>query len=131
MTSRDGLDMVVIAERIEEKSARYREDDAQVWGVRSGPSIEEALRAVNGSRLAARGLKDWGCRARDSVALNFAEGIARGRRATAEGRNATSIAEGSVAESNVALDAVHLQHGAALQEKRRRVEMMLLKPDAG
>ncbi|MFK7930919.1 MAG: four helix bundle protein [Myxococcota bacterium] len=76
-------------------------------------------------------LKDQGCRAMDSVALNIAEGIARGRRATAAGRNHLSIAVGSAAEACAVLDWVHLNGGAEVQEKLRRVGIMLLRLGGG
>ncbi|MFK7928386.1 MAG: four helix bundle protein [Myxococcota bacterium] len=76
-------------------------------------------------------LKDQGCRAMDSVALNIAEGIARGRRATAAGRNHLSIAVGSAAEACAVLDLVHLEGGAEIQEKLRRVGIMLLRLGGG
>jgi len=67
----------------------------------------------------------------DSVALNIAEGMARGRRATAAGRNQVSIAVGSAAEACAVLDLIDVRGGQAVQETLRRVGIMLLNLGAG
>lgn len=76
-------------------------------------------------------LKDQGCRAMDSAALDIAEGMARGRRAPGAGQNHLSIALGSVSEACTVLDLVQLNGGAEVQEKLRRVGIMLVKLGAG
>ncbi|MFK7928975.1 MAG: four helix bundle protein, partial [Myxococcota bacterium] len=75
--------------------------------------------------------KDQGCRAMDSVSLNLAEGVGRGRRAPAAGRNHLSIALGSAAEACAVLDLVDLPGGNEVQAKLRRVGIMLLKLGGG
>jgi len=76
-------------------------------------------------------LKDQGCRAIDSVAINIAEGVGRGRRAPAAGRNHLSIAHASAAEACAVLDLIELDGGPAVQEKLRRVGVMLVKMGGG
>jgi len=67
-------------------------------------------------------LKDQAVRAGWSVALNVAEGRARGGDA---GRNHYRIAAGSAAEACAALDLVRVPGAAAQQEKLRRVGALL------
>ena len=72
----------------------------------------------------ARDLRDQALRSSRSVALNIAEGAARGG---ASGRNHYRIALGSAAETCAALDLVGINGAPEQQEKLRRVGAMLRK----
>ena len=67
-------------------------------------------------------LRDQAVRASRSVALNIAEGRARGGRA---GKNHYRIALGSAAETCAALDLATVGSAGDLQEKLRRIGAML------
>jgi four helix bundle protein len=67
-------------------------------------------------------LRDQALRASRSIALNIAEGQARGGDA---GRNHCRIAAGSAAETCAVLDLVDLPGGPEQQEKLRRIGVML------
>jgi four helix bundle protein len=70
----------------------------------------------------AASLKDQAVRAAPSVALNVAEGRARGGDA---GRNHYRVALGSAAEACAALDLMAVPGGAEQQEKLRRVGALI------
>jgi four helix bundle protein len=69
-------------------------------------------------------LKEQGCRAADSVALNIAEGRARGGGA---GKNHYRIALGSAAEVCAVLDLLQSAGAAEFQQKLRRIGAMLAR----
>ena len=84
----------------------------------------DVARAVAAARF-PRGqadLRDQAVRASRSVALNIAEGRARGGGAA---KNHYRIALGSAAETCAALDLADVAGGEALQDKLRRIGAML------
>jgi four helix bundle protein len=70
----------------------------------------------------AAALKDQAVRAAQSVALNLAEGRARGGDA---GRNHYRLAAGSAAEACAALDLARVPRAAEQQQKLRRIGAMI------
>ena len=69
-------------------------------------------------------LKNQGCRAATSVALNLAEGLQRSGKARS---NHLSIARGSAAEALTVPDIVQPAGAAEQMEKLRRLDRMLEK----